>query len=71
MTICCRYDVDQSDVRYSDIKQSMTRVHTITESTNKYIKPSEPEYEAIDTKPNMKPYYDVKMDANPAYQTTS
>ena len=49
----------------------MSRDKTITDSTNKYIKPSEPEYEAIDTKPNVKPDYDVKMDANPAYQVTS
>ena len=49
----------------------MSRDKTITDSTNKYIKPSEPEYEAIDTKPNVKPDCDVKMDANPAYQATS
>ena len=49
----------------------MSRDYTITDSTNKYIKPPEPEYEAIDTKPNMKPGSDVKMDANPAYQVTS
>ena len=70
---CCRYDVDQSDVsvRYSDVKQSVSKDQTITEYANQYIKPSEPEYEAIDTKPNMKPNYDIKMDANPAYQATS
>ena len=32
-------------------------------------KPSEPEYEAVET--DNKPTCDVKMDANPAYQTTS
>ena len=67
MTICCRYDVNQSNIRYSDVKQS--RDNTITDPTNKYIKPPEPdvEYEAVDTKPNMKPDSDVKMDVNPAY----
>ena len=38
---------------------------------SKYIKPPEQEYEAIDTKSNMKPHCDVKMDADPAYQATS
>ena len=52
-----------------DLKQS--RDNTITDPTNKYIKASEPEYEAIDTKSNMKPDCDVKMDANPVYQATS
>ena len=71
MTICCRYDVNESNIRYSDVKHSID--NTITDSTNKYVKPyaSEPEYEAIDSKPNIKPEYDVKMDANPAYQVTS
>ena len=49
----------------------MSRDLTIKESINKHIEPSEPEYEAIDTKPNTKTYNDVEMDANPAYQTTS
>ena len=49
----------------------MSRDDTITDPTNKYIKLSEPEYKAIDTKPNMKPDYDVKMDDNLAYQVTS
>ena len=61
----CRYDVNQSNITYSDIKQS--RDNTITDSTNKHIKPPEPEYEAVDTKRNMKPDSDVKMDINPAY----
>ena len=81
MTICCRYDVNQSNIRYSDVKQS--RDNIIANPINKYIKPPDPEYEAVDTKPNMKsdsdvkmdvnPAYgcDVKMDANPAYQATS
>ena len=45
----------------------MSRDKNNTDSTNKYIKPSEPEYEAIDTKPNVKRDCDVKMDVNPAY----
>ena len=49
-------------MRYSDVKQSRDK-----DSTNKYIKPPEPEYEAVDSKQNMKPDSDVKMDANPAY----
>ena len=34
------------------------------------VKPSEPEYEAIeaDAKAKMTVNYDIKMDANPAYQ---
>ena len=53
--------------RYSDVKQ--LRDNTITDPTNK---PPEPEYElVVDTKPNMKPPSDVKMDADPAYQGTS
>ena len=70
MTICCRYDVDhdQSNVRYSDVKQSVSKDYTIKESTN--VKSSEPEYEAIefDRKPTD---CNVKMDANPAYHATS
>ena len=68
MIFSYRYAVSQSNVRYSDVKQSVSRDHTIKESTNKHIKPSEPEYEAVD---NVKPCCDVKMDANPAYQTTT
>ena len=67
--ICCRYDVNQGNIRYDDIKQS--RDKTTTDPMSKYIKPPEPEYEAIDTKSNMKPHCDVKMDADPAYQATS
>ena len=29
LTICCRYDVNQSNSRYSDVKQSVSRDHTI------------------------------------------
>ena len=71
MTICCRYDVSQSSVRYSDVKQSVSRDYTIKVSANeKAVKPSEPEYEAIETdaKAKMKVDYDVNMDTNPAYQ---
>ena len=64
LTICCRYDVNQSNIRYSDVKQSVSRDHTIKDA-----KSSEPEYEAITT--DYKPDCDVKMDANPAYQATS
>ena len=71
MTICCRYDVDQSNIRYSDVKQSTSSDYTIKVSTNeKPVKLSEPEYEAIETdaKAKMKVDYDVNMDTNPAYQ---
>ena len=64
LTICCRYDVNQSNIRYSDVKQSVSRDHTIKDA-----KSSEPEYEAITT--DYKPDCDVKMDANPAYHATS
>ena len=69
MTVCCRYDVNQSNVRYSDVKQSV--YSSITDSkSEKPVKPSEPEYEAIETdaKAKMKVDYDVNMDTNPAYQ---
>ena len=74
MTICCRYDVNQSNIRYSDVKKS--RDNIITDPTNK---PPDPEYEAVNLKPHsdvrmdVNPAYgcDVKMDANPAYQATS
>ena len=84
VTICCRYDVNQSNVRYSDVKQSV--YSTSTDSTiTKHVKPSEPEYEAINRDPEAKmkvdsdvkmdsnPAYhcNIKMDANPAYQATS
>ena len=67
VTICCRYDVNQSNKRYSDVKQSLSIDYTITDPL-KY-KPSEPEYEAVET--DNKPTCDVKMDANPVYQATS
>jgi len=67
---CCRSD-DQSSMRYSEVKKSVSGSNTITDS--KHIKPSEPEYETITADPtlNVKLGYDVKMDANPAYQATS
>ena len=73
-----------SNIRYSDVKQSV--YSTTTDSTiKKHVKPSEPEYEAINRDPEAKikvdsdvkidanPAYqcNVKMDANPAYQATS
>ena len=67
ITICCRYDVNQSNKRYSDVKHSLSIDYTIKDPL-KY-KPSEPEYEAVET--DNKPTCDVKMDANPAYQATS
>jgi len=68
---CCRYDVDQSSMRYSEVKHSVFGSNTITDS--KPVKPSEPEDETIaaDSTLNVKLGYDVKMDANPAYQATS
>ena len=69
VTVCCRYDVNQSNVRYSDVKQSV--YNTITDSTiKKLVNPSEPEYEVIkrDPEAKMKVDSDVKMDPNPAYQ---
>ena len=68
MTISFRYDVNQGNTRYSDVKQSLSRDHTITNPAQR--KPSEePEYEAIET--DQKPDCDIKMDSNPAYQATS
>jgi len=68
---CCRYDVDQSSMRYSEVKQSVSGSNTITDF--KPVKPPEPEYEYIAPDPtlNVKLGHDVKMDANPAYQATS
>ena len=44
----------------------MSRDNTIKDS--KHVQSIEPEYEAIvDPKPNMKPGFDVKMSADPAY----
>ena len=63
LTICCRYDVNQSNIRYSDVKQSVSRNHTIKDA-----KSSEPEYEAITI--DHKPDYTVKMDVDPAYAST-
>ena len=67
VAICCRYDVKQSNNRYSDIKLSLSKDYTIKDPM-KY-KSSETEYETIET--DHKPAYDVKMDVNPAYQATS
>ena len=70
LTICYRYDVNESNIRYSEVKQSVSRDNTNTDS--KYVQSTEPEYEAVfDPKPNMKHSYDVKMDTNPAYRATS
>ena len=70
MTIGCRYDVNQGNIRYSEVKQSVSRDITIKEYVN--VKPSEPEYEAIETDTKkLGVGGDVKMDANPAYQATS
>ena len=79
LTIYCRYNVYQSNIRYSDVKQSESRDHTITNPAQ--CKPTEePEYEAIenyktacDVKTNANPAYhsDAKLNANPAYQATS
>ena len=59
--------MNQSNIRYSDVKLSLSRDCTIKDPM-KY-NPSEPEYEAIET--DHKPDCDVKMDANPAYQAIS
>ena len=66
----CRSNVNESNIRYSEVKQSMSRDNTVTDS--KHVQSTEPEYEAIvHPKPNTKHSYDVKMDANPAYHATS
>ena len=59
MTIGCKYDVNQSNIKYSDVKQSVSTDPTITDK--KHTKPSELEYEAIETdaKAKMKVDYDV------------
>ena len=78
---CYRYDVDQqSNIRYSEVKKSVTRDNTVKDPTYvntvknpTYVntaKPSESEYyESI--KIAHKPDHDVKMFANPAYHATS
>ena len=70
-TVADTYNVDQqSNVRYSDVKQSVSRDNTIKDSTYVNIAiPSEPEYEAIET--DHKPNHDVKVAANPAYHASS
>ena len=55
-----RYDINQSNVRYSDAKQSVSIDHTITNPES-----SDPDYEPIVT--DHKPDCDVKMDVNPSY----
>ena len=67
MTICCRYDVNQSNISYSDVKRSVSRDHAITDPTKH--KQSEPEYEVVEV--DHRRDRDVTMDANPAYQATS
>ena len=72
MDYFCRYDVNQSNIRCSDVKQSVSRDHTIEDSS---------EYEAVkiddrvdcDVKMDANPAYhcDVKLNTNPAYQATS
>ena len=60
MTICCRYDVKQSDITYGEVKQSVF--------TN--IQASEPVYDAIELDHKLN-HSDIEMDANPAYQAIS
>ena len=58
----CRYDVNQNTIRYSDVKQSVSRDYT-----SKDAKSFEPlEYTAIET--NYKPDSNIKM-VDPAYHT--
>ena len=59
--------MNQSNIRYSGVKLSLSRDYTIKDPM-KY-NPSEPEYEAIEA--DHKPDCNVKMDANPAYQAIS
>ena len=66
MTICCRYDVNQGNIRFSEVKKSVLSDYTIRDPIKFNVKSSEPEYE--DYKPID---CDVKMDANPAYQAVS
>ena len=69
MYICYRYEVNQSDhnIRYSNVKQSLSRDNTIKDPIN--YKQSEPEYEIVEA--DHKPVGSVNMDPNPAYQVTS
>ena len=70
MTICCRYDVDQSNIR-SDVKQSVSKNHNITDfKSESHVKPSELDYEVIETDAEAKMKVDcvVNLDTNPAYQ---
>ena len=63
LTICCRYDINQSNIRYSDVNRSVSRDYTIKDA-----KSSEPpEYEAIKT--DYKANTNIKMD-DPAYHVS-
>ena len=49
MTICCRYDIKQGNIR-SDVKQTVSKDHNITDSKSEsHVKPSELEYEVTET----------------------
>ena len=65
--MCCRYDVNESNIRYTEVKQSVSRDNTITDS--KHVHSTEPEYDV--PKPNIQHSHDVKMATNPAYHATS
>ena len=68
LTIYCRYDVNQSNIKYSEDEKSVLSDYAIKDSIN--VKSSDPEYEAVEI--DHKPIdCDVTMDANPAYQATS
>ena len=70
MTIYCRYDVKQGNIR-CDVKQTVSKDHNITDSKSEsHVKPSELEYEVIETdaEAEMKVDCVVNMDTNPAYQ---
>ena len=72
MSICCRYDVKQSNIRYSDVKQTVSKNHNTTDfaKSENHVEPSELEYKAmeIDAEADRKVHCDVNMDTNPAYQ---
>ena len=62
----CSYDANQSNIRYSDVKQSVSKECTIEDTIKcNPSEDSEPEYEAV--KVDHKPACDIKIDANPAY----
>ena len=69
IAVYCRYNVNQGNIRYSDVQQS--EYATTTDYVDKkHVKPSEPEYEAIEmnSKAKTKVDCDVEMDTNPAYE---